>query len=261
MTADERARLALPDGWTETAHETGRYGPEEASGRAVTVESGTMALRVVPVDYQCADGVEELRSLVDDTRYRREGAVPLTAETEPRTAFATVATFEPATERRTAAVSVAADAGDALAVACWLAAAAADDRALSRAVAVHDGGADAVVTDDDALTALFAADPRRCIVTGQPTRSHRVRVPYRYYPLLAGAKRTRRGVPRFPSTVAALTGAVSHAAWEEHGLDGVAFDAPVERVDAGEYRLEPSVADLMADAEAADVTLEGLVSD
>ncbi|MFB6217730.1 MAG: hypothetical protein ABEH77_00900 [Halobacteriaceae archaeon] len=66
-------------------------------------------------------------------------------------------------------------------------------------------------------------------------------------------------MPRFPSTVRTLVGAVSHSAWEDRGLDGVAFDAPLEREAAGEYRLDPDVAALMADADAGDVALDRLV--
>jgi hypothetical protein len=251
----EDARLRLADGWTETAFETGTYGPGDTAGLTATLESGSMSLRVLPVRYECSAGVEELDASTVETRFRREGAVPVTADAQRRTAFAAVAEYEPASRRERAVVSVTADAGDALAVCLWLAAAADRDRALARTVGVHEGGAGAVVSDDDALDAQFAAEPGRCIVTGQPTRSHELQIPYRYYPLLAGAKRTRRGVPRFPSTVAALRGTVSHGAWAEHGLGDVALDTPVERAGAGEYRLEPSVATLMADAEAADLAL------
>lgn len=249
--------LALADGWEETRYETGTYGPDGTPGLAAAFERDSMSLRVVPARYECEDGTEDIRMLTEDLRIEREGAVPLTAAADPQTAFATVAEYEGVSQRQTGAVCVSADAGDAIAVALWLAAAADTDRELRRAVTTHQGGGNAVVTDDDALSALFADAPERCIVTGRPTRSHEVTVPYRYYPLLAGA-RAAGGVPRFPSTVRALVGAVSHTAWEDHALDGVDFGAPIEREAPGDYRLHPAVAELMADAQAADVALERL---
>lgn len=252
------AALALADGWEETDYEAGTYGPDGTAGLAATFERASMAVRVVPVRYDCTDGTEELRVIDGEVRFRRRGAVAPTADADRQTAFATVTGREVGAREEESVVCVAADAGDALAAAVWLTEAAGTERDLRRTLRIRDGGGSAVVTDDDVLDAQFADSPRRCIVTGRPTRSHRIEVPYRYYPALEGAKYSR-GIPRIPYTVRTLVGAVSHTAWEDHGLDGVAFDAPVERTGPGEYRLEPTVAELMGAAAADDVAIERLV--
>lgn len=251
------ATLSLADGWNEARYESGTYGPGETAGLSVALERASMEVRVHPVRYECVDGSEELRALDSEGQFQREGAVPLTASAERQTAFAAVAEHEATGTRERTVACVTADAGDALAVAVWLTETADIDRDLRRTLTVHSGGGGAVVTDDDVLDALFADSPGRCIVTSRPTRSHEIEVPYRYYPALEGAKRNR-GIPRIPSTVRCLVGAVSHTAWEEHDLDGVAFDAPVERDGPGEYRLDPAVVELLAEATAGDLAIERL---
>jgi hypothetical protein len=96
------------------------------------------------------------------------------------------------------------------------------------------------------------------VFTAKETRSHRIGLPYRYAPLLSAARRTGPGVPRFPSTVGHLEGVVSHAAWDDHSLHEVAFDAPIEREGPGEYRLDESVVDAIAGTDAESYALKHL---
>ncbi|MFB6147229.1 MAG: hypothetical protein ABEJ08_06025 [Halobacteriaceae archaeon] len=244
MTATGVADLSLPDNWAETGHARGRYGPDGTAGRTVTIERDTMELSVVPVRYQRSDGEESIVGLTRDLQLSRPTAAAVGTTTAPVTGFALYAACEPAAARRTTVVCVAVNADDALAAAVWLARASDTDWDLQDHLDGRDGSAAwaAGITDDDALGALFADEPDRCVVTGQPTRSHDLELPFRYYPLFDGARSTDRGVPRIPSTVSHLTGRISHTAWEAHGLGDVAPDTPVQRDRPGEYRLHPDLA-------------------
>lgn len=247
MTED--ATLSLPDGWTEAGFERGVYGPEDREGFVAAVERADATVEVLPVRYRREDGAERVTALTEEWEASRsDPSVPI-PDVSPRTAFATRLTYTPFDTEREEVVCVAADAGDALAVATWLASAAGDARELRRHVNNHAGSGSPTTTglsDDDVLAAAFADELRRCVFTGKTTSSHHVELPYRYAPLLSGARRTDPGVPRFPSTVRGLAGAVSHAAWDEHALEAVEFSAPVERDGPGEYRLAADVSDAVA---------------
>lgn len=265
VTHEEDLTLSLPDGWTEARYESGEYGPDDRQGLEATLEQADATLEVLAVRYRRSDGSEEIEALTGD--YRATRPDPAGGGTVPTmTAFATVATFTPYERERAAVVTVAADAGDALAVAAWLAAASDDARELERNVRLHAGKrppsrSDPALPDDDVLAATFAAEPDRCVYAGKETRSHRIEVPYRYAPLHDGARETPRGVPRFPSTIRGLVGVVSHDAWEERSLDSVAFDAPIERVDPGRYRLDADVAAVLEPTRADRFALARLVDE
>lgn len=243
------ATLSLSDDWTEARFERGAYGPGDREGFVAAAERTDATIEVVPVRYRREDGTETVTALTEDwDAGRSDPSVPV-PDVDPCTAFATRLTYTPFDAEREEVVCVAADAGDALAVAVWLADEAGDARELRRHVNAHAGSGSptrAALSDDDVLTAALADDPERCVFTGATTSSHRVTLPYRYTPLLSGARRTDPGIVRFPSTVRSLEGLVSHAAWDEHDLGGVAFEAPVERDGPGEYRLATDVADAVA---------------
>lgn len=254
--------IALADGWRETSYDRGSYGPDDRPGVDAAFERETMTIRVLPVRYRAADGRERFRGLTDGIDESRRVPGSFVADVPERTAFAVRASYVPATRRRSGIVCVAADADDALAAAVWLTAGADDDRALQRTVDHHFGARPSAtgvrVADDDALDALFATDADRCVLTGRPTRSHRVTVPYRYLPAMANCPRTPRGVVRIPSTVRSLVGAVSHGAWAEADVGSVAFGTPIERVDAGRYRLDDGALDVLANADAERFALRRL---
>lgn len=261
--AESTTRLAPGEAWTESQHERGTYGPDDRDGRTVAFERGTMEVAVLPVRYAREEGRETVTALTRDLDFERRSPASFVSAVPRTTAFATYVGCEPVGSVRQDVVCVADDADDALAVACWLAGAADDDRSLAQHVRVHRGeqglaDPQAGVSDDDALVALFAADPDRCVVTGSPTSSHGVDLPYRYAPLLADLPHTKRGVPRFPDTVRTLAGSVSHRAWEERGFDDVDVSAPLERVDAGEYRLDEGVAAVVEDLDASRFALRRL---
>lgn len=259
VTTAEAAAVELPAAWTEAHFERGVFGPDDRSGIEATFERDAASLAVLPVRYRRSDGRERIRALTGEYRAARddrtgEGSVPAT------TAFAVRATFAPYEREQQAVACVADDADDALAIAAWLAAASDDARELGRNVRLHAGtrppaGSDLALADDDVLAARFAGDPDRCLFTGTETRSHRIEVPYRYAPLLDGVGETARGVPRFPSTVRRLVGVVSHAAWIERDLEDVAFDAPLERVETGRYRLNEDATAALSGASAERLAL------
>lgn len=253
MTED--ASLSLPEGWSETRFDRGTYGPDDREGFVATVDRPDATIDVLPVRYRRLDGTEVVTAITEEWEAgRNDPSVPI-ADVDPVTAFSTRLTYTPFDTEREEVVCVADDAGDALAVAVWLAGAAGDARELRRQVDNHAGSGSptgASLSDDDVLAAVYADAPERCVYTGSDTRSHRIQLPYRYAPLLSGARRTNLGVPRFPSTVGGLACVVSHAAWEEHGLEDVEFEAPIERDGPGEYRLAADVVESVAgtDAEA-----------
>lgn len=255
------ADLSLPAAWTEARFERGTYGPDDRPGLSAAAERDDAAIAVLPVQYSRADGREEVRAVDGDLELGRRDPTAADRDVAERTAFATRVDYRPVESRRADVVCVAADADDALAVAVWLARAGTDDRTLRRALAAHRGGRsgrDVVVADDEALDARLADGADNCAATGRPTRSHEFVLPYRYFHLLSGSLRSDRGVPRFPSTVHSLAGALSHAVYADHGLDGVDLHAPVEREGPGEYRLDPDVAALAADLEAERLVLRRL---
>lgn len=259
------ADLALPAAWTETHFERDAYGPDDRPGLAATAERDDATLSVVPVRYRREDGREEVDAVAEDLRLGRRDPTAA-GDVAERTAFATRVDYRPVGSRRSDVVCVAAAADDALAVLVWLARAAPDDRALRRALAARRGasaGRNVVVADDEALDARLVGDTDHCAATGRPTRSHRFTLPYRYFHLLDGSLRSDRGVPRVPDTVDHLAGALSHGAYEDVGVGGVAFDdldfdAPVQREAPGEYRLDPAVAALAAELDATRLVLRRL---
>lgn len=256
MTDD--ATLTLPDGWTEARFERDVYGPDDREGLRAAFRREAMVVEALPVRYRREGGTETVEALTEDwTGGRSDPSVPLT-DVGPLTAFATRLTYTPFDSQRQEIVCVAAAAGDALAVALWLAAAAEDARDMHRHVNRHAGlgsPTGAALSDDDVLGACFADAPERCVYLATETSSHRIELPYRYAPLLSAARRTRAGVPRFPSTVRGLVGVVSEEAWAEHDLDSVDFDAPLQRDGPGEYHLAEGVADAVAGTDTESYAL------
>lgn len=260
QSQDGTRTLALV-GWDEQRFERGEYGPDDRAGVDAAFDRGSMSVDVCPVRYECRDGHETFQGITRDLDRTRE-PVAMLPDVPRTTAFLTRAEYRPYTAVETAVVCVARDADDALATAVWLANGSETDRDLQQNVRLHRGGgvgpSIAAVSDDDVLGALFADEPDRCILTGRPTTSHLLEVPYRYFPILDGSKRTERGVPRVPSTVGSLVGVVSHTAWKDHGLEPVDVRAPLDRVEAGTWVLEDDVVRVLEGADASNFTLERL---
>lgn len=258
----DAARLDLPEEWTESAFERGTYGPMDREGLEAAFERDSMRVSVLPARYRREQGEESLRGYTRDLDLSKRSPEVFGEDVAPQTAFAVHVEYRPVSATRETIVCVAADADDALAVGVWLARASDDDAELGRNVDHHRGTQPATagggITDDDALAALFDDEADRCALTGRPSGSHDLTLPYRYYPLLEGHRTTARGVPRFPSDVASLAGVVSHTAWTERSLADVSFDAPLEREGAGSYALDADAAAVATDVHADAVTLRRL---
>lgn len=254
----EDVLLTLTGGWTETRFERDTYGPDDREGVRATVERDAAVVEVLPVEYRRESGVENVHALTEEWRGERsDPSVPLT-DVPPTTAFATRLTYTPYDRERQEVVCLAADADDALAVALWLARAAEDARDLRRHVNRHAGMGSptgAALSDDDVLGAIFADEPTQCVYNACETEDHSIELPYRYAPLLSAARRTRMGVPRFPSTVRGLVGNVTDEAYEEYDLADVDLDVPIQRDDPGEYHLPEDVADAVAGTDAESYAL------
>jgi len=256
------AAVRIDEPWAERSYEPGTYGADETHGVAATWAAEAMTLRVVPVRYEAADGRERIASLVDDLEMAWRDPTTFVPDVPRQVAFAVVADYQPVGGSQRAVFTVTGDAGDAVAAAVWLIDGSPDPGALHRNVRLHRGDpvsrTHVTVADDDALTALFADEPNRCVFTGNPTRSHHITVPYRYAPLLEGFRQTDRGLPRVPSTVVALVGAVSHGAWTDRDLATIDWDTQLDRVGPGEYRLDEAVVTSLDGAAADAFTLHRL---
>lgn len=254
----EDVLLTLTGGWTDARFERDAYGPDEVEGVRATFEREAAVVEVLPVEYRRESGVENVHALTEEWRgERNDPSVPLT-DVPPTTAFATRLTYTPYDRERQEVVCLAADADDALAVSLWLAGAAEDAQDLRRHVNRHAGMGSptgAALSDDDVLEAIYADEPESCVYRAVEADDHRIELPYRYAPVLSAARRTRVGVPRFPSTVRALVGTVSDEAWAERDLADVDFDAPIRRDGAGEYYLDEAVADAVAGTDAESYAL------
>lgn len=249
----EDALLALPEEWTETAFERGEYAVagERREGLAATLEGEDATTAVVPVAFEhTARGKLLVERLGGDTIVEGSTVPPETVVSR-RPAFATELTYERGGAERSTAYTVTEDADDALAAACWLAVAVARGRSPDRAARRHRGTDG--TSDDVRVTGKLRGTADRCLVSGRPTSSHPVELPFRYAPLLAGYPATFRDVPAVPSRVGGLRAVLSHSAWTEHDLEERAFESPLEREGAGQYRLSPSVAAAVRGAPAERV--------
>lgn len=259
--ADRSATLALPAGWEEARYDEGAFGPDGRAGLDAAFERGAATLAVVPVRYRREGGRERVAGLTREVDMARRDLGGIDRDVDPRTAFAAHAAYELRGAHEEDVLCVAHEAGDALAVAVWLARAAADATDLQAHVRHHAGavpGQSHVLDDDTALSVTFRTEPDTCIFTGTPTTSHRIEIPYRYAALFENAPESARGVVRFPSTVETLVGAVSHRAWTERELSRDTFRKPVERAGAGEYRLDGRAADLATEVDAEALGLRRL---
>ncbi len=238
----EDALLSLPEKWTETGFKRDEYvvAGVRNEGLAATLEGqDEVTTAVVPVAVEhTARGKLSVKRLGGDTMVRRSTVPPETVVSR-RPGFATELTYERGGSERSTAYTVAEDADDALAVACWLAAAVARGRSPDRAARRHRGTDG--TSDDVRVTGALRGTADRCLVSGRPTSSHPVELPFRYAPLLAGYPTTFRDVPAVPSRVGGLRAVLSHSAWTEHDLEEAAFESPLEREAPGEYRLSPAV--------------------
>ena len=260
-------RVELPSEWTETAFERGTYGPDDRAGIEATFESDGPTIRVLPVRYEREGLTETIEALTTDlSQTRRRVLIDGSDRVTPRTAFGVHLQYRPVSTDRSLFYVMTADPGDALAVAFWIASTASTADECHDHVRTHAGTyssleGDDVLSDEEVLGARLADAPTHCLFRGKQTRSHRLNVPLRCVPLLNEYPTSKRGMPRVPATVQTGIAVVSHDAWEEHDVDDVELDAPIERLEEGAYRLcHPSTTALEA-GEASQLAILGLGED
>jgi len=271
---------SIGDGWSEAAFERGTYGPDDREGLAARFETADASVSVLPVRYERDGAIVEIEGLT--AAVGMDGPAPDAfgpRVVDRRTAFAVVAgegvgnesggngseasesgTSEAADAESSTVYTLAADADDALAVACWLTAAAEDARDLRECDRYHRGaqptsGGVHALSDDERLHATLAETTERCLFTGKPTGSHAVQLPLRYAAALGGYPENDAGLPAVPTAVERFEAAVSHQAWTEHGVGELALDAPVERARSGEYGLDDPTVAALATGDAEQLRL------
>ncbi|WP_199708862.1 hypothetical protein [Haloferax sp. Atlit-10N] len=164
--------------------------------------------------------------------------------------FAVRAYYAPINSPEISTYTLTNDADDALAAACWLSHATDPmslGQAIDRVIQAQSGdnpdhyGID-YPTDEERVEDVLVADPNRCFYSGKTTRSHLLRLPFRYAPLLEEYPENAEALPAVPPRVAGFEVAVSHTEWSERSLSEGALEAPMERVEGGVYQLPSHVA-------------------
>ncbi|MFB6254392.1 MAG: hypothetical protein ABEI06_07275 [Halobacteriaceae archaeon] len=254
--------LAIPASWEETTFTRDSFGPDDRAGIIAIFTAGTRSIAIEPVRYSYADGQERVTGLNRDIDISRPD--PLSEDyTVPRqTAFAVIVSYQPFSRSEENIVCISHDPDDALAISIWLADIGKNDRKLQRAIKRHAGvpvsTSQVMVSDDDALSTLFTNNPTQCVITGKPTQSHSIEIPYRYYKYFDGMITTEVGMPRFPTTVHSIRGQISHNAWVDGDFDAIDFNAQLDRKTAGEYRFPQNTINVAEDMKAQYFTLRTL---
>lgn len=257
MVTDEY-EIHLADGWTEESFERETYGTEETPGieARITAAENT-ELRIDPVEYEVIGRRRRIQGLEanfeasihsDDVAAKaQEADGPLH---EP-CLFAVRAYYTPISSPEISTYTLTADGDDAVAVACWLSHATdpmSFGQAIEGALQAQAGedpdhyGID-YPSDEERVEDVCVKDPNRCVYSGQTTRSHLLRLPFRYAPLLEDYPENAEALPAVPPRVGGFEVAVSHTEWSDRGLSEGALEAPMEHIDSGVYQLTRDVAE------------------
>ncbi|MDS0243174.1 MULTISPECIES: hypothetical protein [unclassified Haloferax] len=256
VTSDYQIQLA--DGWTEKSFERGTYGSEDTPGvEAQFTAAENTELRIDPVEYDVVGRRRRIQGLEADFESRVHSD---DVATEARKSggqiyepclFAVRAYYAPISSPEVSTYTLTTDADDALAAVCWLSHATDPmslGQAIERALQAQAGedpdhyGID-YPTDEERIENVFVEDPNRCFYSGKTTRSHLLRLPFRYAPLLEGYPENAEALPAVPSRVGGFEVAVSHTEWSDRGLSEGQLEEPIEHVDTGVYQLPHDVAE------------------
>ena len=246
--------LSLPDGWTEHEFERGFYGPYDYFGIDADIRSESARIGVFPALFD-RDGREEKLTGLSREIHHDQSSDDIEAKPDVKsTSITAVYVDEMDSEygsRRTEQVTYCRDAGDGLAIACWLATAVASPATadLGEVLNIRQGGIHEDTerdTDDDRLAAAVG-DATHCLFSGSPTQSHTISIPYRYGPLFDGFPFSYQDVPAIPEETAGFEAVVSHSAWTDYGLGEATFDMDIERRTPGTYRLYDRVCEVLRD--------------
>jgi hypothetical protein len=254
---DEDYRIQIAEGWTEDSFERGTYGPEDTPGITAlfTTEDNT-EISIEPAEYEVVGRRRRIQGLEKDFE-AREHSDEVAAEAESAggriykpCVFAVRAYYTPISSPDISTYTLTTDADDALVAACWLSHATdpmSRGQAIERALQAQDGGDPDhygidYPTDEERVKDILVEDPNRCFYSGKTTRSHHLRLPFRYVPLLEGYPENTESLPAVPPKIGGLEVAVSHTEWKEHSLSEGALEEPVDRIEDGIYQLPVDIA-------------------
>ena len=214
-------------------------------------------LRIDPVEYEVVGRRRRIQGLETDfeASIHSDDVVAEAQEAEGSiyepSLFAVRAYYTPISSPEISTYTLTTDADDAVAVACWLSHAT-DPMSLGQAI---EGALQAQAgedpdhygidypSDEERVKDVCVKDPNRCVYSGQTTRSHLLRLPFRYAPLLKDYPENAEALPAVPPRVGGFEVAVSHTEWSDRGLSEGALEAPMEHVDSGVYQLTRDVAE------------------
>ena len=257
ITDDYQIRLA--DGWTEESFERGTYGSEDTPGvEARFTAAENTEIHIDPVEYEVVGRRRRIQGLEADfeSRLHSDDVAAEANEAGGRVyepcLFAVRAYYAPISSPEISTYTLTTDADDALAAACWLSHATDPvslGQAIERVIQAQSGddpdhyGID-YPTDKERVEDVLVADPNRCFYSGKTTRSHLLRLPFRYAPLLEKYPENVEALPAVPPKIGGLQVAVSHTKWEEHGLSEGALTDSMTRVEEGVFQLPEVIASL-----------------
>lgn len=232
-------------------------GPEDTPGvKARFTASGNTEFHTAPVEYEVVGRRRRIQGLEEDFE-AREHSDDVAAEAnsaggriyEP-CLFAVQAYYAPISSPEISTYTLTTDADDAIAAACWLSHATDPmslGQAIERVIQVQAGGDPDhygidYPTDEDRVDDVFVEDPNRCFYSGKTTRSHLLRLPFRYAPLLKDYPENVEALSAVPPRVDGFQVAVSHSEWQEHSLSEGALTEPMYRVEEGVFQLSDRIA-------------------
>jgi hypothetical protein len=267
MVTDEY-QIRLADGWTEESFERGTYGSENTPGvEARFTAAENTEISIDPVEYEVVGRRRRIQGLEADfeSRVHSDDVAAEAREADGQIyepcLFAVRAYYTPISSPEISTYTLMADADDAVAVACWLSHATYPmslGQAIERALQAQAGedpdhyGID-YPSDEERVEDVCVENPNRCFYSGKTTRSHLLRLPFRYAPLLKGHPENAEALPAVPSRVGGFEVAVSHTKWSDRGLSEEELEAPMEHIDSGVYQLPRDVAE-QADRFPAEAT-------
>jgi|GEM_PF-514841 hypothetical protein len=252
--------LIVPDSWEETMFERGEFGPENAAGIEAKFKTGAHSIHLMPVVFERAGREERIEGATADSGMTKFGSeIEEKPDFGPETVFAVQLDYSTFTSQEMEFYAVCRNSGDALAVACWLMNVETTAE-LEEVVKIHNGTMmDSYIdSDEEALEDLRAQEATNCLLTGSPTQSREVMVPFMYAALFEGYPASHLDMPAVPHAVDGFEAVVSHTAWKNHDLSEGAFEGTVEREAAGRYVLPAGVVELVDGAPAERVRVKVL---
>ena len=256
MVSDDY-QITLADGWVEETFERGTYGPENTDGLSIQFSAGREAeIHVVPVEYEVVGRRRRIQGLESDTEFQ---IISDESVLEAHRAgghvyepclFAVQAHYTPISSPELAIYTLTTDADDALAAACWLSHATdpmGPGKAIDRVILAQEGGDPDhygidYPTDEQRFEDALVDEPNHCFYSGRTTRSHIIRLPFRYAPLLEGYPENVEELPAVPPRIRGLRVAVSHIEWQDRDLSEGSLTEPMNRLEEGVYQLTEDVA-------------------